>query len=79
MTTTYLMDNIDEVLLNEFKELAKKMGRDIFIRPVGETMTNKNLPPFNQALEKLPKSDDNDDFFVRDYIDTGSREIDWSE
>lgn len=73
------IDNVNESLIEKFRLAAKEMGQEIFIRPVVEKNPNKKLPPFNQALENLPKANDDTDFFVRDYIDTDSREIDWSK
>lgn len=62
------IDNVNENLIEKFRLVAKEMGQEIFIRPVVEKTPNKKLPPFNQALESLPKADDNEDFFVRDYV-----------
>lgn len=50
MTTTYLIENIDELLLNEFKQIAKKMGRDVFIKPFNEKDIKKSLRKENNEV-----------------------------
>lgn len=70
MTTQYLV-KMNDSFVEQLKNFAKEMGEELSIMAFDEKkyIIKKNeLPPFNQALEKLPKADDNEDFFVRDYV-----------
>lgn len=76
------IDNIDSTLLEQIKKLAIQAGASFRILPT-ETPKPKalsTLPPFNQAIVDMPRGNDNEDIFVREYPqDYHSRELDWTD
>lgn len=66
---------IDDKNYERFKRVAKNEG--IVYQLIDDEKTQKT---FHQTLLGIPKSDDDEDIFARDYVqDNAEREIDWSE
>lgn len=66
---------IDDKNYERFKRVAKNEG--IVYQLIDDEKTQKT---FHQTLLDIPKSDDDEDIFARDYVqDSADREIDWSE